>query len=59
GITAVAGGLIAVAGLVLMQKNGFSLENIFVVLITAVLLMTKRIPTPLIVAAALVVGFIL
>lgn len=59
GITAVAGGLIAVAGLVLMQKNGFSFENIFVVLITAVLLMTKKIPTPLIVAAALAAGFIL
>jgi chromate transporter len=38
GITAVAGGLITVASLILMQKSGFDLDNILVMLITVILL---------------------
>ncbi|NLC32900.1 MAG: chromate transporter, partial [Clostridiales bacterium] len=59
GITAAAGGLIAAAGVILMHKNGWSLLNLTVVLITVGLLLTKKIPTPLIVAAALAAGFLL
>ncbi len=57
GITAVAGGLIAVAALILMQKSGFTLENILVTLATVLLLLTRKIPAPLIVAAAIAAGF--
>ncbi len=59
GITAVAGGLITVAAIILMQRSGFVLDNILVMLITVVLLFTKKIPAPLIVLAVLAAGFIL
>lgn len=59
GITAVASGLITVAAIILKQKSGFVLENVLVMLITIVLLLTKKIPAPLIVLAVLAVGFIL
>ncbi len=58
GITAVAGGLIAVAAIILMQKSGFELDNILVMLLTTALLFTKKIPAPLIVLAVLAAGFI-
>jgi chromate transporter len=59
GITAVAGGLIAVAAIILMQRSGFTIENVLVMLVTVVLLFTKKVPAPLIVVAALATGFIL
>ncbi|WMM26170.1 chromate efflux transporter [Tissierella sp. MB52-C2] len=59
GVTAVAGGLITVAAIVLMQKNGFMIDNIIVVFITIILLLTKKIPAPLIVILVLIAGFIL
>ncbi|MDP3387071.1 MAG: chromate efflux transporter [Eubacteriales bacterium] len=59
GITAVAGGLIAVAAIILMQKSGFVYDNIIVMIITVALLLTKKIPAPLIVVAVLAAGFIL
>ena len=59
GITAVAGGLITVAAIILMQKSGFALDNIFVMLFTVVLLFTKKIPAPLIVLIVLIAGFII
>ena len=58
GITAVASGLIATSAFVLMQKNGFTLENIAAMTITVLLLMTKKIPAPIIVALAVAAGFI-
>jgi len=58
GITAVAGGLIAVAAIILMQKSGFTLENILVTLATVLLLLTRKIPAPLIVVAAIAAGFV-
>jgi chromate transporter len=58
GITAVAGGLITVSAIILMQKSGFRIDNIIVMLITIVLLFTKKIPAPLIVLATLAAGFI-
>ncbi len=59
GITAVAGGLITVAAIILMHESGFVLDNILVMLLTVVILFTKKIPAPLIVLAALATGFIL
>lgn len=58
GITAVAGGLITVSAIILMQKSGFALDNILVVIFTSVLLITKKIPAPIIVLIALGFGFI-
>lgn len=59
GITAVAGGLIAVAAIILMQRSGFTLENVLVVLATVLILLSKKVPAPLIVAAAIAAGFII
>ena len=59
GITAVAGGLITVSAIILMQKSGFAIDNILVVLVTSVLLISKKIPAPLIVIFALCLGFII
>lgn len=59
GINAVAGGLIAVAAVVLMQRSGFVLENMIVTLSTMILLVTKKIPAPFIVVLVLVAGFII
>ncbi|GAU78838.1 chromate efflux transporter [Fusibacter sp. 3D3] len=56
GINAIAGGLIAVAAVILMQKSGFSIDNILVTVITTVLLLTKKVPAPLIVVLAIVLG---
>lgn len=58
GITAVAGGLISIAAIILMQKSGFNVDNIVVVVITVGLLLTRKVPAPLIVFAALMAGFI-
>lgn len=58
GVTAVAGGLISIAAIILMQRSGFAFDNIIVMLITIVLLFTKRIPAPLIVLVVLAAGFI-
>lgn len=58
GITAVAGGLITTAAIVLMQKSGFLADNIIVVLVTLVLLSYKRIPAPVIVLGVLAAGFL-
>ncbi len=59
GINAVAGGMIAVAALILMQKNGFTLPVLAVSALTAVALATRRVPAPLIVVVALLLGFLI
>jgi chromate transporter len=59
GITAVAGGLITVAAIILMQRSGFVFDNVLVMFLTVLLLFTKRIPAPFIVLAALAAGFII
>lgn len=56
GINAVAGGLIAVAAVLLLQKNGLALDNLLVTGITIGVLITKKIPAPLLVLGVLVVG---
>lgn len=59
GITAVAGGLIAIAAVILMQSSGFRLENVIVLILTVGLLLSKKIPAPIIVFLCLVAGFII
>lgn len=59
GINAVAGGLIAVAAVILMQKSGLVIDNIIVTLITMGLLISKKIPAPIIVVLSIVAGFII
>jgi chromate transporter len=58
GITAVAGGLMTIAAVILMQNSGFELDNLSVMLITTGLLLTKKIPAPLIVLMVLIAGFL-
>ena len=58
GITAVAGGLISVAAIILMQKSGLTIANIIITISTVVLLLTRKMPAPLIVLFTLLVGFI-
>lgn len=57
GITAVAGGLITIAAVILMQNSGFFIDNIIVMFLTIALLLTKKVPAPLIVLMAIVAGF--
>ncbi len=59
GINAIAGGLITTSAVVLMQKSGFAFENLIVTAITVALLLSKKVPAPLIVVASLVAGFVL
>ncbi len=56
GITVVAAGLIASAGIVLMRESGLSLENFIVVIVTITLLLSKKVPAPIIVVLALLAG---
>jgi len=58
GINAVAGGMIAVAAVIVMQKSGIQLDNLLVSAVTIVLLLTKKVPAPIIVLLALVAGFV-
>ncbi|MDF1617184.1 chromate efflux transporter [Petrocella sp. FN5] len=59
GINAVAGGMIGVAAIVLMQQSGFSLENIIVTFLTVLLLLTKKVPAPLMVLTFIIAGFLI
>lgn len=59
GITAVASGLIVTSAINMMQKSGFALDNLIVLLITIGLLLTKKIPAPIIVALCIIAGFII
>lgn len=59
GINAVAGGMIAVAALILMQSSGFTWLNVAVVAATVALLASKKIPAPLIVVVMLLAGMVL
>lgn len=59
GVTAVAGGLITVAAVILMQRSGLALDNLIVTALTVALLFSKKIPAPLIVVFVLAAGFLL
>lgn len=58
GINAVAGGLIAIAAVILMLASGFSAANMIVTTLAAVLLAFTRIPAPIIVLGSLAAGFV-
>lgn len=58
GVTAVAGGLIAVMAIILMQNSGFLIDNLLVTFITILTLMSKKVAAPFIVLAVLISGFI-
>lgn len=59
GIGAVAGGLIAIAAVILAQASGFEIANVVATALTVVVLASRKIPAPLIVAAALTAGFLI
>lgn len=59
GIHAVAGGLITISALILMQKSGFTFINIAITVVTVILLISKKVPAPLIVAGSLLLGFLI
>lgn len=58
GVNAVAGGLIAIAGIILILKVGLSWDNLLIMFATLALLASKRIPAPLIVLGVLFLGFL-
>lgn len=59
GINAVAGGMIAVAAVVLMSRSGFAPDNLVAVLVSIALLASRRVPPTLIVVVAIAAGFLL
>ena len=59
GITAVAGGLIVTTAIILIQKTGIEFVNILVVLSTVFLLLTKKVPAPIIVVIVLIFGIVI
>ncbi len=59
GISAVAGGMIAVSAVVLMRAAGLAPLNLAIAAATALILGFTRIPAPAIVAAALLAGALL
>lgn len=59
GITAVAAGLIGASAIILLQRNGVTLPNVSIVLLTTALLYSKKVPAPLIVVFMIALGLIL
>lgn len=59
GINAVAGGLIAVAGVILVQAGGIGIATVLATTASVALLASGRIPAPLIVALSLVAGLVI
>ncbi len=59
GITSVAGGLIAASGLLLLQKNGLTVTSLAYTLFVCVLILTRKIPAPMIVILTLICGILL
>ena len=59
GINAVAGGMIGVAAIILMQQSGFNFENIVVTAMTVLLLISKKVPAPFMVLAVIIAGFLI
>ncbi|WP_208559440.1 chromate efflux transporter [Marinilactibacillus kalidii] len=57
GVAAVAGGLIAIAAVLLTQQSGLTWDNLLVTLGTVLILSTRKIPAPIIVVIVLLIGF--
>ena len=58
GINAIAGGMIAVAALIVMQASGFAIDNLAAMILSAALLLTRKFPAPLIVLASIAAGLL-
>lgn len=58
GVTTVAGGLITTAALVMMQKKRIYLGQYLLTSVTMRLILTKKLPGPLIVLACLLLGYL-
>lgn len=59
GVTVIAAGLITSAGLVLMRDSGLSIANFIVLILTMGLLLSKKVPAPIIVILVIVAGIII
>lgn len=59
GVNAVAGGLVAVAALVLANAAGLTVLTLTIAAATAIVLFTKKVPAPLLVLTALLAGILL
>ncbi len=59
GVSAVAGGLIAVTAIIIMRSSGFQLDNLLVALSTIIILLSKKISAPWIVLAVILLGLII
>ncbi len=59
GINAVAGGLIAIAAVILLQASGLYLENLLATALSIALLVSRKVPAPLIVGGAVFAGFVI
>ena len=59
GVIPVAAGLIYASGVILLQRNGFALDTLLVTALSMGLLLTKKVPAPLLVAAAIAAGFMI
>ncbi|MBV1758872.1 MAG: chromate efflux transporter [Dethiosulfatibacter sp.] len=59
GINAVAGGLIFIAAIILMQRSGLEMDKILVTTVSILVLITKKLPAPILVVAALLAGFMI
>lgn len=59
GVNAVAGGLIAIAAVILLPAGGLRAEPLVATALAVALLATRKFPAPLLVALALAAGFVL
>ena len=59
GVTAVACGLILATAIVLVQSTDWSLASMMITGMTFIVLLTKRVPAPIIVVFTLILGFII
>ena len=59
GITVVAAGLIASAGVLLMRDSGLTLDNFIVMILTVLLLLSKKVPAPILVALVILAGILI
>ncbi len=58
GINAVASGMIFVASLILLQEIGLKIDNIAVIFVSCIILISKKIPAPILVLLVLGLGMI-
>lgn len=58
GINAVAGGMISSAALIILRNAGLSISNTIILILTIIILATKRIPAPLVVLGVIIAGIL-